>query len=325
MAENHSAQSSPPRLGFLIVNWNRASLLQRCLESLQRHLPQPFTILVVDNASSDGSAAMVRSRFPSVRLIENQENLGFGKANNIGIQYLRTQHQLPDILIFLNNDTVLQDGSLTTLIDTLESREEIIAAIPSVFEEEGKLQTGIAGYELSLATAFNYFFFLSILFPRAFRGFFLHQRYFRRRQQACAVEWISGVCLILKTAALQPDSGFPEDYFMYAEDLAFCRELRHLGKIIYFPGAQILHHRDTNQDSAPETMWLDSLFLYYRKQNQRPGLAWRLFLLKVIFLKGFALRFLGYSLFSSLNPSLARRARHMKLYMKHIWQGLVNT
>lgn len=325
MTETHGSEQKTPKLVFLIVNWNRESLLARCLESLSRYVSLPHNTLVVDNASSDGSVDMVKTRFPDIYLIENQDNLGYGKANNIGIQYLQEKNLLPDYLVFLNNDTVLQDGSLNQLITYLESQEDTLAAIPSVFIEADKLQTGVAGFELTLGTAFNYFFSLSALFPRHFRGFFLNQKYFRTRQTACTVDWISGVCLILKASGVQTVPEFPEDFFMYAEDLAFCRELRRQGRIIYFPLAQIYHLKDSTSAPGQKTMWLDSLFRYYLMQNQGRNAGLKLFLLKLIFLKGFGLRFLGYGLVSPFFPFMQARAQDMKLYFVHIWQGIFKT
>jgi GT2 family glycosyltransferase len=322
MPELQEIKKTNPELGFLIVNWNRAPLLKRCLESLHRHVVPPFETVVVDNASQDGSPEMVRSFFPSVHVIENPENLGFAKANNIGIRYLQERDLLPTVLVFLNNDAVLEDDSLLELVKILNRTEAAVAALPSVYLEKDKLQTGVAGFELTLGTAFNYFFGLSILFPRVCRGLFLHQEYFRRRRQVCRVDWISGVCLVLKTPALQHVPGFPEDYFMYAEDLAFCRELRKQGRIFYYPDSRIYHLRDVSANSNQETMWLDALFQYYRSLNQSKGAALKLWLLKVIFMKGFALRYLGYSLASVFDAERTAQARNMKTYLGHTWKKL---
>ncbi len=325
MTETKGTEQNTPKLLFLIVNWNREALLARCLDSLRRYVFLPHNILVVDNASSDGSVDMVKIRYPDVFLIENQDNLGYGKANNIGIQFLQAKNLLPDYLVFLNNDIVLQDDSLNQLITYLESQEDTLAAIPSVFIEADRLQTGVAGFDLTLGTAFNYFIFLSALFPRHFPGFFLNQKYFRTRQTACTVEWISGVCLILKTSGMQTVPEFPEDFFMYAEDLAFCRELRRQGRIIYFPLAQIYHLKDSTTAPGQKTMWLDSLFGYYQMQNKGKNARLKLFLLKLIFLKGFGIRFLGYGLVSPFFPLMHARAQNMKLYFVHIWQGIFKT
>jgi GT2 family glycosyltransferase len=224
---------------FIIVNWNRKELVSRCLASIKSYIAYPHKVVVIDNASSDGSQEMIRADYPDVDLILNTTNLGFSQASNQGLNHCREKKILSDYIIFLNNDVVLRDSSLLGLLDYLDENSEVAAALPTVFLGDGSLQTGVGGYELSLATALAYFFFLSSLFPKYSKGFFISQHYFRKNGQIPMLDWVSGVCLVVRGDAMRKVPGFPEHFFMYAEDLALCRELRVLGQIIYFPHAQV--------------------------------------------------------------------------------------
>jgi len=286
---------------FIIVTWNRKDILERCLVSIAKHVRYPHRILVVDNASSDGTAAMVRSEYPGVILIENRENVGFSKANNQGIAYLRERDLRFDYVTFFNDDARFEDASLLSLIDYMDKNEEIKAGIPSVFTGQRKLQTGVGGYDLSIGSAFNYFFSLSILFPSQFKGFFIHQRYYRKKCIILELDWISGVCFVMRRE-MAVSLKFEEQFFMYAEDIALCREIRQYGKIVYYPFARIFHQMKMNSTSEGRTLWLDSLFRYYKMHNvgKNQGKLW---ILKWIFVIGFFGRALGYTILSGFSRS----------------------
>jgi GT2 family glycosyltransferase len=309
-------EKSRCRTVFTIVTWNRKKMLNQCLHSLKKYVPCLHKIVVVDNASSDGTSDLVRKEHPDVMLIENKKNEGFGKANNRGLDYL-VRRSIPfDYVVFLNDDVRLYDGSLQALILYMDDHPEVKACLPGVFMDHGKLQTGVAGYGLSLKSAFYYFSFLSILFPRFFKGFFIHQHYFRKRGIILEVDWISGVCMVLRGCVAR-SLRFSEDFFMYAEDLALCAEIKKFGKIVYFPHAGIVHR---NKIHAPQTppRWIESLFRYYKMENGK-GAAEKLWLLKIIFVCGFLLRCFGYSILNIVSGSEnAQKRRELLSYSKNI-------
>jgi len=307
------------RMVFVIVTWNRKRMLNQCLHSLKKHVPRLHKIVVVDNASSDGTPGLVRREHPDVMLIENEKNEGFGKANNRGLDYLVRRRITFDYVVFLNDDVRLYDGSLQDLIHYMDEHPEVKACLPCVFVDHGKLQTGAAGYRFSLKSAFYYFSFLSILFPRFFKGFFIHQHYFRKRGIVLEVDWISGVCMILEGSVVR-SLRFSEDFFMYAEDLILCAEIKKFGKIVYFPRAGIVH---LNKIHAPQThtRWIESLFRYYKMTNGKRA-AEKLRLMKVIFLCGFLLRCFGYSILNVVSGSeYAEKSRELLNYSKNILEN----
>lgn len=314
---------NPYRIVFIIVNWNRKKLVSRCLASIASFITDPHKIVVVDNASSDGSPEMIRADYPDVDLIRNPSNLGFGKASNQGLALCRENDIVSDYLIFLNNDVILKDDSLLRLIDYLDQNPGVQAALPTVFQSDGTFQTGIGGYELSLRTAFSYFFFLSGVFPKYFKGFYISQSYFRKKGLIPAVDWVSGACLVVRWEALRKTAGFPEDFFMYAEDMALCRKLRAAGKIIYYPQAQVYHlKQDADEQSRPE-LWLESIFRYYQMSSGVKENSWRLRSLKLIFLAGLGARFVGKSLLKRIDKgSRVQNTRSLKQYVLYILKNI---
>ena len=285
------------RIVFIIVNWNKKELVSRCLASIASLITYPHKIVIIDNNSSDGSPEMIHSDYPDVDLILNTSNLGFSIASNQGLAYCSDNNIMSDYIVFLNNDVVLKDDSLLRLIDYLDKKPEVQAALPTVFLDDGTFQTGVGGYELSLQTAFSYFFFLSGLFPKYFKGFFISQNYFRKKGLIPMLDWISGVCLVVRGDVMRKISGFPGHFFMYAEDIALCRELRVMGKIVYYPYAQVYHMKQYSAEQSRPGLWLESIFRYYQMISGTKENSWRLRALKLIFLTGLGARLVGISLF----------------------------
>lgn len=305
---------------FIIVTWNRKDRLRQCLDSVNQYIRIPHHILVMDNASTDGTSEMVKEEYPEVILIQNPDNEGFSRAVNQGLDYLKKNNLHFDYAVFLNDDAVFRDESMIRLMDYMQQNPHVYAALPSVFSSFGELQTGAGGYELSLKTAFYYFFGFSIFCPSLFKGFFIHQEYFRKNEIVLELDWVSGVCLVLKGEAAER-LRFPEDYFMYAEDVALCQEIKKYGKIIYFPLAQVFHIKEKNRSFLYSSLWLDSLFQYYwqKDQNQK---SCRLRFLKIIFMGGFLVRSFGYTLLDLFSQkNYQKKRKELKGYIKHIWDS----
>ncbi len=310
---------SASRLLFVIITWNRKENLRVCLNSLNQYLQRPLDVVVVDNASDDGTSEMVKKQYPDVMLFQNQNNLGFSRAANQGLDYLKEKKLWYDYVVFFNDDAELQDKSLNRLIDYLDQNTDIYAALPSVFSAPGRLQTGVGGYDLNLKTALFYFLGLSICFPLLFKGFFIHQPYFRKKRIIREVDWISGVCLVLRREAAEK-LRFSEDFFMYAEDVALGKEIRKYGKIIYFPLAQVFHGKENCGSFRGSSLWLDSLFKYFEQQNQGPSRV-RVRFLKFIFILGFLGRSLGYMLLDFFyKKDYRNKKKELLSFSRYLWQ-----
>jgi len=281
--------TTPCDLSVIIVNWNARAFLKACLDSVLAAADGlSLEVWVVDNASEDSSVEMVRAHYPQVRLIANSHNRGFAAANNQALAQASGRHA-----ILLNPDTEVPRGALQRMVRFLDEHEEVGAVGPRLALRRGKIQGGAAGYEPSLWTVFNYSFFLYKLAPRLFRGMWLAQRQYLGTTPI-RVDWVSGAALMVRLAAAHMAGQLDENYFMYAEDVEFCRRLRGQGWAIYcLSDVQIIHHigRSTRQ-RGPDFFAINvhSLDHYYRS-HYTPGVVR---LLHLFGTGGFFLRAVAY-------------------------------
>ena len=257
-----SSGAAPQSLAVIIVSYNVRDELQRCLESLVGHTsPYPTNIVVVDNASSDGTADTVRERWPSVRVIDAGSNLGFARANNIGIRETQSE-----FVLLLNPDTLIPPGAVPTLVRGLAVRPEAAAAGPRLIDENGFP-------ELSFGWVIGPFGELRQKLVGA-----LYRRRIRRvvrmvdgwARSAGRREWVSGACLIVRRADLEAVGLLDERYFMYTEDVDLCVALRRRGReILFVPQSEILHlrGRSAGRNPATERMRRESQVAYYEKHH----------------------------------------------------------
>jgi N-acetylglucosaminyl-diphospho-decaprenol L-rhamnosyltransferase len=304
---------SGERLDVVIVNWNTQALCLAALSTLEpfvRRTPGVH-VIVVDNGSTDGSADAVASRFPWVALVRSPENLGYARGNNLGIR----QGRAPYVWL-LNSDTELRDAEAPLrLLSFLEAHPRCGAVGPALVLPDGGLQTGAAGYDIGLRTAFNYYFFLSRVLPRWCRGYFIDQAYWSRVGTGTVVDWVCGAALMAPRAVLEHAGLVPADHFMYAEDVTLCRTIRALGhEVVYLPSARVTHHHGASSErSGPaSTRWLRSVFDEY---GRRVG-PWRRSALRAVFAAGFLLRAVLYALMYALarRPPARAKSRAMWAY-----------
>ncbi len=238
-----------PELSIVIVTWNAASFLGPCLDTLETALTGvAHEIIVVDNASLDDTAVLLRFRGfrevtpPEKRpvsnrvLLVNKENRGFARANNQGLALARAP-----FVLFLNPDTEAKPDSIATMLAYLHAHPDVVAVWPKLVKPDGTIQGGAAGHEPTVRTVFNYSLGLYLISPRLFPALWLARRQYRTRQPI-PVDWVSGAALMTRTDAARAVGGWPESYFLYIEDIAFCRRLRERGKIVCLPAAEIVHH-----------------------------------------------------------------------------------
>jgi hypothetical protein len=251
------------RLSILIVSWNTKALLAGCLESvwaeLERTLPpEEADVCVIDNASADGSAAMVAERFPWVRSFANHENVGFARANNQALA-----QTAGDAVLLLNPDTVLHPGALAALLDFLASRPRAGALGARLVNADGSLQPSCHPM-LTPAREFWRLIFLDRLFPRATYPMHRWDAVTPRR-----VEAIKGACLLLRRQALDEVGRLDESYFMYTEEVDLCYRLSQAGwELWYEPAAVVTHFGGASANQVTEEMVIHlyrSKIHFYRK------------------------------------------------------------
>jgi N-acetylglucosaminyl-diphospho-decaprenol L-rhamnosyltransferase len=200
-----------------------------------RQLSIDWELLVVDNASTDGSAAMVRHEFPEAILFANDDNAGFARANNQAFLHANGSY-----VLLLNPDTVVSQGALSKLLEILRGRPDAAAIGCRMVDGTGALLRWTGGDAPTLGTIASHFLFLGRLFPnnRFFRSIYLNGD----PTTDLDVGWVSGACMLLRRDALGV-SIFDERFFMYGEDIDLCLRLRTMSwKIVYSPRATIVHY-----------------------------------------------------------------------------------
>ncbi len=225
-----------PLLSVVIVNYNGIRFLANCLASLGAHLPESSEVIVVDNASHDGSVEWMEEHHSWVKLIRSTQNLGFAGGNNLGVQSARGKY-----LLLLNNDTVVQT-SLEPMLDLMLLNPSIGALGCTLLYGDGRLQESV-GYVHTLSRLILSWLPLKRIFPRCetFRCTVsaISSLY---KKQFSFVDWVSGACLMTPRALWRQLDGLDERYFMYVEDVDYCRRVTDAGyTVVYSACARVTH------------------------------------------------------------------------------------
>jgi GT2 family glycosyltransferase len=258
-------------ISVIIVSWNAREYLMQCLDSISSEAYQfPIEIIVVENASSDGSAEAVADRFPQVRLIRSPTNLGFAKANNIGIKA-----SLGRYICLINSDVKVLPDCLTRLVDYCEQHPEAGMAGPRIFGGDGKLQRSCRGFPsvwnmLCRALALDSFFSKS----RLFTGYSL-----RSWSQDCLrpVDILTGCFWLIRKDALPRVGLLDESFFMYGEDMDWCRRFWQCGwQVVFVPAAEAIHYGGASSSNAPLRFYIEMLradLQYWQKHHSSPAVT----------------------------------------------------
>lgn len=224
------------RLSVIVVTMNSAPFIEACLRSVERQsLPATREVIVVDNASADGTAEIVTSSFPGVRLIRLTENKGFSAGNNAGIRA-----STGSSVLLLNPDTVVGENAFGALLSRLDEDATAAASGPKIYNGDGTLQRTGVSYP-SLWNTICETLLLDKIFPRS-RIFGRHRRLYEDPGVRIDVDYLQGSCLMVKRPALEAAGLLDEGYFMYFEEMDLCRRLRSLGwKTVYEPAGSIIH------------------------------------------------------------------------------------
>lgn len=227
------------KLSIIIVNYNTTEFLEKCLASLQDVIDaKRHEVIVVDNASLKDPSLMIKKRFPFIVFIQNKENLGFAKANNIGIAKAKGEYML-----FLNPDTVVPKDVLPAMLSFMEENKDAGAATCRVELPGGALDDASHRGFPTPCNAFCYFVGLSRMFPesRAFSGYNLG---WKDLSTVHEIDACAGAFMLVRRKAGEEVGWWDEDYFWYGEDLDFCYRLKEKGWKIYFvPLVSVLHYK----------------------------------------------------------------------------------
>ena len=233
--------ASLPKVSVLIINWNTRELLDECLTSVfETTNSLDFEVIVLDNASSDGSAEMVAEKFPCVKLKQNQENVGFSRGNNQAAELARGE-----FFLLLNSDARLLPGALETLLTFASKTEKAAVVGAQLVNPDGLFQFSYADFP----NLWREFLTLSTLGRRIFgKNYPSH-----REEVECGpkmVDYVNGACLLIRGDVYRKSGGLPDQYFMYAEEVDFCLTVKLAGgQVWYHPVAQVIHHGSASSQS----------------------------------------------------------------------------
>ena len=253
------------RLAIIIVTYNSRSEIDGCLDSLVRHRPAvEHEIVVVDNASPDGTAEHLRRTWPTVRLLEAGANVGFAAANNMGIRQTTSE-----LVLLLNPDTSVTRGAIDRLVAALDANRDTAVAGPRVVNGDGNAELSFGRMMSPLAELRQ-----KVLVAGADRRLPIIAGWVdkatRRRQ---LVDWVSGVCLLIRRADLEAAGLLDERFFIYIEDVDLCATVRARGRTVLFePAAEIAHLRGRSVASAQRATHLAyrrSHVAFYEKHHPR--------------------------------------------------------
>jgi GT2 family glycosyltransferase len=251
-----------PVVSVVIVSWNAKDYLAQCLKTLTQHACEySMEVLVVDNASTDGSPEFVRDNFPGVRLIRNESNLGFSKANNKGIQQSAGKY-----VCLINSDVKVLEGCVRKLVDYMEAHQNVGMAGPSMLGRDGKVGRSCRGFP----TVWNMFCHsvgLDSLFPRSplFSSYTL--RYWSQDTERL-VDILGGWFWIVRRKAIEEVGFLDEEFFFYAEDMDWCKRFQLKGwGVAFVADAVSVHYGGGSSRHAPVK--------YYIQEQRADRQYWR--------------------------------------------------
>jgi hypothetical protein len=256
-----------PTLSVVIVSWNVRALLQRALTSTRRSwgARDDLELIVVDNGSTDGSVAMLQQAFPAVELITNTTNRGFSSANNQGLA-----RASGDYLLLLNPDTEIVDDALPRMVEYMERHPRVGMLGPQLRFPEGDVQSSRRRFP-TLPILFLESTWLQGLLPRRRLARYYVQD--RPDDQTQPVDWITGAAMLTRRPVLEAVGGLDERFFMYSEELDWCRRVKDAGwEIHYYPKAQIIHYEGKSSEQvvpARHVYFQSSKVQYARKYHGR--------------------------------------------------------
>lgn len=234
------------RLSIIIVNFNTKKYLKKSIDSID--IKKDWEIIVVDNASTDGSIEMLKKNFSFVKIIKNKKNLGFSKANNIGIKACKGEY-----VLLLNSDTCVEKGAIKFLLQTLQKDSSVGIASSQLKNKDGSIQPQ-GGFLPRLTNIAAWMLFLDDLplFKSLFKPYQLNDK--KAFNNFLDLGWVSGTAMLMKKDLIKRTGYLNEDLFMYGEDVEFCIRIKQSGyRIVINPQAKIVHFSHISSGGDPSS------------------------------------------------------------------------
>lgn len=251
-------------LSVIILNWNTEKLLKNCLQTVFKQTKGlDFEVIVVDNASADGSKTMVKKEFPQAKVIVNPQNWGYAKGNNQGLKAAKGEW-----LLLLNTDTKLKARALTNLVAFARTKPKLGVVGPRLLNMDGSFQASAAP-----------FFNLSNTFLWLFSG---DRFLYSSPPHPCQVDWVMGSAFLVAQKAIKKAGLLDEKFFMYLEDQEWCFRIKKAGfEIWFYPEAEIYHlnRGSTGGSQKQAIIWIYQSLVYFYQKHFAP---WKGFVLKLM-------------------------------------------
>ncbi len=289
-------------LSIIIVNWNTRNLLAQCLDSIRQTSGDlPVEVIVVDNASTDGSQTMLQQSYPEARLLANSQNVGFARANNQAIAVAQGRY-----FLLLNSDTIVLPQALARLVSFANQQNDAGIVGGKLLNSDGSLQESWASFPT----------FWSEMLGRNFRT----KQMATSRPLSYKVDWVGGACLLARPTAIAQAGGLDESFFMYAEETDWCFQMRRHGwQVYYLPEAEVIHlgGGSASRSSAGQLIRLYQSKIHFFSKNYGAAQATALrYGLVVTNLLGLAKH--------SFRPNNRDLLTARTALIKNLWRGEIN-
>lgn len=251
-------------LSIIILNYNTRELTLKALRSVYAsRTGYQFEVILIDNASSDSSVEKIREEFPQVRLIENQENVGFAKANNQGMRIATGRY-----ILLLNSDTIVQADTLEIMIRFMDEHPDVGASGCKVILPDGSLDKACRRGFPTPSASFYYAFGISKLFPHVPR-FNQYQLGYLNPDEEYPVDCLVGAFMLVRRKAIDEVGLLDEQFFMYGEDVDWCYRIKQAGWTnYYYPKTHIIHYKGASSRKRPLKIVYEfhrAMYLFHRK------------------------------------------------------------
>lgn len=261
------------KLSIIIVSYNTKQLLADCINSIEKNLYNfSYEIVVVDNNSADGSIDMLKAEYSHVKLIANNYNAGFAKANNQGLELCSGEY-----ILLLNCDTIVLKNAICTLVDFMDNYNDTAICGPKLLNSDMTLQLPCRRGFPRLISSVSYFSGISRIFPKS-RIFGSYLMTYMDSGINHEVDAVSGACLLIRRKVLSQIGGLlDEAFFMHFEDIDLCYRAKKSGyKVYYIHNSEVIHLKGQSsklRSSGVTRNFFDSALLYFKKNYRKENLA----------------------------------------------------